>query len=163
MIYRILHNIGNIDDENYNTREEVLACKDVLTFDGVYKNVYDNRDVLANKNVILFVTGGYIGKNNSFDKGKLMESFCNLDEIDELMSMGCEFGWHTYNHQDLTTLSDEEIMVEITPLYNTKYFAYPYGKFDDRVVKLVKQAGYKQAFSVDSGDDSDYQIRRFYL
>jgi len=32
-----------------------------------------------------------------------------------------------------------------------KSFCYPYGDYDERVMDAVKDAGYKLAFSVDSG------------
>ena len=161
--YRILHNIGDIQDENYTSRDKIISCNDILTFDGVYKNVYENRDVLAGKDVILFITGNYIGKDNSFDKGKPLEQFCTLKELDELFAMGCKIGWHTWSHRNLIELSDEEIDHEIKSMFPCDYFAYPFGGFNKKIVDKLINVGYRKAFSVNDGDNSDFQITREYL
>jgi peptidoglycan/xylan/chitin deacetylase (PgdA/CDA1 family) len=40
---------------------------------------------------------------------------------------------------------------EITPPFPMDYFAYPYGRFNQVVVDIVKQAGFKEAWSVTQG------------
>ena len=46
---------------------------------------------------------------------------------------------------------------------------YPYGEYDDRVVALVKAAGYEKAYSVTQGvrnefaEDADYKIYSDYV
>ena len=57
---RLAHNIGNEDHPNYHTREEILACDDPIGFDGVYRNVYENQDVLEGKSGIMFVMGNFL-------------------------------------------------------------------------------------------------------
>ncbi|MFB6491369.1 MAG: polysaccharide deacetylase family protein [Thermoproteus sp. AZ2] len=69
-----------------------------------------------------------------------------------------EIGSHTVSHADLTKLPDDRIMEELT---NSKRaleeaagvdvtsFAYPYGKYDERVKGLVKASGYALARTVD--------------
>ena len=167
---KILHNIGDKKTPNYNTRQQVIDCKDTLTFDGVYKNVWENRDILKDKDVILFITGDYIGGNNDFDikaplNGALIypEDFTDWQQICELVNMGCKLGWHTWSHRDLTKLSREEQIKEITPPFPMDYFAYPYGVFNQDIIELVKQAGFKKAYSVFQGDNSDYQILRSFI
>lgn len=49
---RLAHNIGNVNHSNYHTREQISACNDPIGFDGIYKNVYDNQDILENKSEI---------------------------------------------------------------------------------------------------------------
>jgi peptidoglycan/xylan/chitin deacetylase (PgdA/CDA1 family) len=73
-----------------------------------------------------------------------------------------ELGWHTWSHRDLTTLSEEEIRKEITPPFPMKTFAYPYGRYKDLVLKLVKEQ-YETAYSVDITDGTKYTIPRNYL
>lgn len=67
MLWRLAHNIGDTIHSNYNTREQILNCQDPIGFDGIYKNVYENRDVLKEKVGIFFVMGDYMGKDNTFD------------------------------------------------------------------------------------------------
>jgi hypothetical protein len=172
MNWKLAHNIGNINHSNYNTREQILACNDPIGFDGIYRNVYENKDVLEGKTGIFFVMGDYMGKDNSFDLPNVpaKERYCTWDEIIELISeYKFMIGWHTWSHPDLTTLSDEEIRKEITPPFPMQTFAYPYGRYNDRVIQLVKEAGYKYAFSVTQGSqnesdpDYNYKIYRSYI
>lgn len=159
----LLHNIGDKKNRNYNTREEVERANGLLTFDGIYKNVWENRDVLKGKKFILFIMGNYVGKDNSFDKKMPLEEISDWQEIMELVAMGGLLGWHTWSHADLTKLSYDEIIKEISPPIPMELFAYPYGRFNDIVVKAVKDVGYKYAFSVNRGDNSPYQKIRKYL
>lgn len=170
--FRLLHNIGTENHPNYNTREEVLACNDVLTFDGVYRNVYENMDVLRGKKVILFPMGNFMGKDNTFDLPNVpkLEKYCTYDEIIEICAYvlqnggTCLLGYHTANHPDLTTLTKEEIMKEIErPSNLCELFAYPYGRYNDLVIECVKEAGYERAFSVFATDGTQWTIPRPYL
>ena len=172
--FRLLHNIGTEAHSNYNTREEVLDCNDILTFDGVYQNVLDNYDVWKDKEVIFFVMGDYAGKDNTFDLPNVpkLEKYAHWYDIGMEVAFcrdchdcggSVEVGWHTWSHPDLTTLTKEEIMKEITPPFPMKSFAYPYGKYNDLVIECVKEAGYERAFSVNQTDGTQWTIPRPYL
>lgn len=164
----LTHNIGTENHSNYNTREQILATNEPLGFDGIYKNVYENQDVLIGKSGIFFVMGNYMGKDNLFDLPNVpkLENYCNWDEVIELCTKyDFKLGWHTWSHQDLTTLTLEQIMVEITPPFHMEYFAYPYGNYNDLVVDCVKKAGYKAAWSVTQGstnsNEQDYIFKQY--
>tara|TARA_R100001509_G_scaffold66284_1_gene36754 strand:+ start:188 stop:736 length:549 start_codon:yes stop_codon:yes gene_type:complete len=163
---KLLHNIGNEQHSNYHTREQILACDEPLGFDGIYLNVYENQDVLKGKQGIFFVMGDYVGKDNTFDLAYVpkLEKYCTWEQIHELTDKYYfEVGWHTWSHPDLTSLSEEEIMKEVTPPYPMDYFGYPYGKYNDLVIECVKKAGFKYAWSVTQGsrnlDDSNYNFK----
>lgn len=161
----LLHNIGDINHPNYTSKEKILNCNDVLTFDGIYKNVYENKEVLKGKKVIFFVMGNFMGKDNTFDLAYVpkLEKYCTWDEVIEMVTeFNAELGWHTWSHRDLTTLSEEEIRKDITPPFPMKTFAYPYGRYNDLVLKLVKEQ-YETAYSVDKTDGTKYTIPRNYL
>ena len=161
----LLHNIGNLKNANYNTREEVLKAEGLLTFDGVYKNVWENRDVLEGKDVILFVMGDYVGKDNSFDTKMPLEELCDWNQImDLVINYGCHLGWHTWSHRDITKLSYDEIRNEVTPPFPMDYFSFPYGKFNQSVYAATANAGFEYAFGAGKwGDGSRYQLKRKYL
>lgn len=164
--YRLLHNIGTEKHSNYNTREEVLACNDILTFDGVYENVFAHLHFIKGKKVILFPMGEFVGADNTFDLPNVpkLERYCDWNKIILIASiLKAEIGWHTWNHKDLTTLTKEEIMKEITPPFPMKSFAYPHGKYNDLVIECVKEAGYERAFSVFNTDGTQWTIPRPYL
>lgn len=161
----LLHNIGNENHPNYTTLEKIVACQDVLTFDGIYKNVYENKEHLKGKKVILFVMGDYMGKDNTFDLAYVpkLEQYCTWDEVIELATyLNAEIGWHTWSHRDLTTLSKEEIIKEITPPFPMKSFAYPHGRYNEMVLNLVKER-YEKAYSVFQTDNTQWTIPRQYL
>ena len=163
----LLHNIGELKHSSYNTREEIEALKDTdfITFDGIYTNVYENMGVLKRFKPIFFVMGDYVGGDNLFDDGAPQyEDFCTWEQIHELLDFtGGRIGWHTHSHPDLTKVDDEQLKYEVTPPFPMEDFAYPYGKLDNRVVEAVKKAGFKRAWSVFEGDNSDYQLLRKYL
>lgn len=160
----LLHNIGPVKhNSNYNTAEEIVETADRLSFDGIYRNVWENRHILEDRDVLLFVTGAYVGKNNYFDVGMPIEMFADWNEIMDLVYSGAKLGWHTWTHKDLTTLDDYELEKEVTPPFPMESFAYPHGKFNGRVIEAVKKAGFKEAWSVTEGDGSQYQKLRRYL
>jgi hypothetical protein len=167
---KLLHNIAESPSRlphikaNYNTREQVAACDEPLSFDGIYKNVHDNMDVLIGKDVLLFVVGDTVGGDNSFDEGMPLEVYCDWNEIMEIvLECKAKLGWHTWSHPDLTTLTYEEIIKEITPPFPMDDFAYPYGKFNDDCIKAVKEVGFKRAWSVTQGNDGQFTLLRQYL
>jgi len=161
----LLHRIEPIKiNANYNTREEILRSSGPLSFDGIYTSVFANRDILIDRDVTLFVMGEYVGGNNMFDLGQPYADYCTWDQIIGLVSRcGMKLGWHSWTHRDLRDLSDGEIKREVTPPFPMKSFAYPYGKFNDRVLAAVENAGYEEAYGVFDGDNSRFQKLRKYL
>ena len=163
---KLAHNIGTESHSNYHTRDQILRCEDPIGFDGIYRNVYENQDVLEGKTGIFFVVGDYVGLDNEFDLDNVpkLEEFCTWREIDEMVEkFNFKIGWHTWSHPDLTKLGKEEIMEEITPPFPMKYLAYPYGKFNDLVIECAKEAGYEMAWSVTQGNDNIYSLYRNYI
>ena len=168
--YCLIHNVGPkkynkpFINANYNPREQIQSFDGVLTFDGIYRNILENEDLLANRKSIFFIMGNFVGKDNKFDTGMPLEHYCNWDELEYLKSKyDIEFGWHTWSHRDLTKLDKNEIIKECTCPFETDLFAYPYGRFDNRTIEVLKDLGYKKAFSVHKGNNSDFQILRPYL
>jgi hypothetical protein len=168
----LAHNIGDENHENYSTRSMIFNCPYPIGFDGIYKNVYQNQDLLEGKSGVFFVMGDYFGQDNTFDLPHVpkLEKYCTLEEVQEMCDKyDFEIGWHTWSHTDLTTLTRGQIMREITPPFAMRYFAYPYGKFNDLVIECVKDAGFEKAWSVTQGSqdpnekDYHYKIYRPYL
>jgi peptidoglycan/xylan/chitin deacetylase (PgdA/CDA1 family) len=50
---------------------------------------------------------------------------------------------------------------------HTKYLVYPYGAYNQRAIRLAKQAGYKMAFGMNEGyvhqGDDPYRLQRIYI
>jgi hypothetical protein len=160
----VLHNIGPRFTSNYNTREEVIASKGPISFDGVYRSLFRNLDALKGRDITLFVMGNYTGKDNSFDIDQPKELFCSWDDIVYLCShFNAKLGWHTWSHKNLCDLMDEEVIKEITPPFPMESFAYPFGNVDSRVAGIVRAVGFKEAWSVTQGDGTQFQKNRSYL
>jgi hypothetical protein len=164
----LAHNIGDIVHPNYHTRQQIIDCPYPIGFDGVYKNVYDNQDVLEGKSGIFFIMGDYVGKDNSFEYPKevpAIEQYCTWEQIQEMCDKyDFKIGWHTWSHPDLTAITRHEMVKEITPPYPMDYFAYPYGRYNQVVLECVQQAGFKQAWSVNQGsmneNESNYLFKQ---
>lgn len=140
-----------------------MACGDRLTLDGIYTNVWENRDVLKGREVLLFVVGNTIGGDNAFDVGMPRETYCTMEQLEDLVADGHVLAWHTWSHPDLTTLSYEEAKKEMTPMFPCEDFAYPYGRFNDMLMVIAKELGYKRAWSVTQGNDDPYSLYRAYI
>lgn len=89
-------------NSNYNTRQEIAESVGPISFDGVYESVWENRDILKGRAGIIFVTGKYVGAYNDFDIGQPRAKFATWEQIEDLMDLGFELGWHTWSHPDLT-------------------------------------------------------------
>lgn len=95
------------------------------------------------------------------------------EDIQKLHSDGFEIGSHTVSHQFLSTLSDNEVVNELTASKmklerklddKIRCFSYPGGKYNDKTVELVKQSEYECAFTTQPGLNSNdvnlYELKR---
>lgn len=112
-------------------------------------------------------------KNNS---GELMAEPKLLDkQVKELLKTGLiEIGSHTITHDNLPDITKEQKYQEIVDskkqieeLFEIKCqsFCYPFGLYDNTDLKLVEQAGYSNATTVEKGIDNiqqanPYQFKR---
>ncbi len=88
------------------------------------------------------------------------DSYLNWTELKNLHDSGLiEIGAHTLNHADLPNLSESEQWQEIIEskkrleeIYNitVSSFAYPYGRYNQSTVELVKKAGFLTAVTTHS-------------
>jgi peptidoglycan/xylan/chitin deacetylase (PgdA/CDA1 family) len=133
----------------------------LITFDDGYEGIYHYAYPLLKKygsNAIIFLTTGYIGRYNRWDSSP-GPRFRHLDwaHIREMADAGIWFGSHGVNHTFLTRQSDSLARYELEASKKSledrlglpvPFFSYPYGDYDDRVIDLVREAGYTAAFSL---------------
>jgi GT2 family glycosyltransferase len=144
----------------------------VITFDGVYKNVLDYAAPILkefNYPFELFVTSDYLGRDNSFDCPEPPAEFANLQELECLVKINGRLQWHTRSHPDLTDdnqkvdlsleLEVPEKLRKIDP-QGYKWFAYPYGKFNERVIEKVKDKFYGALSCIQGNDTYLYCLNR---
>lgn len=139
----------------------------LITFDDGYRDNYTNAfPVLQKENLdatIFMVYGFFNGKNSLTD-----------DMAKEMLASGLiSFGSHTESHMDLTTLPldrlKEEVIQSKTDLEKMlgipiTAFCYPSGRYNDKTLELVKEAGYQFAVTTKPGwaerDQGDYTLHR---
>lgn len=144
----------------------------VVTFDGVYENVYRYAYPILKKFKYpfeLFVIGDYIGRDNSFDAPEPLCNFANLDQLQQMCADGGTLQWHTRTHQRLNGLQGDALLGELTPpdalkqafgKPNWNFFAYPHGECSDIAYNIIR-SNFNGALSVEAGDDHDiYKLNR---
>ncbi len=89
-----------------------------------------------------------------------------------LLRAGWELGAHTLTHPDLTGLSDSRLRKEVAGSKRAierrfgvpvRFFCYPAGRFDARVVAAVRRAGFRGATTTIEGlarGDEPFMLRR---
>lgn len=135
----------------------------ILTFDDGYEDNYTLLLPLLKKynfkSVIYLVTDE---KDNLWDLKEEGRTFPLLknEQIIELHKYGNEIGAHTMHHPDLTKLSNDELKKEVVGSKNyieelvattVTSFAYPYGKLNDEVKKVVADVGFKFSLATVTG------------
>lgn len=156
--------IRGVDWLAYRAGQALPAKSIVLTFDDAYADLVKHAlPVLRAHNfgATVFVVTGHVGGENVWDQadGSSQHRLMTADQIRTWKGRGIEFGAHSRNHPDLTTLSDMQMDAEIrgsrdelTAIVGGPIpsFAYPYGRFNDVVLQRVHQA-FDVAFSCDEG------------
>jgi len=100
----------------------------------------------------------YVSTNESeFSK----ELYLSLDEIDEMRENGMYFGSHGYSHQWLSYMSEQNLNEELEK--SVKFFerinptgkkimCYPYGDYNELVIKKMKNIGFVGGLTTKTGD-----------
>lgn len=164
----LLHQIGERINSNFNTLEEIVNSTGPISFDGIYESVYENYKALKGKDITFFVSGKYVGSDNTFDlhSGQPLSNFCTYAQILEMRDyLDAKIGYHGWAHLHCHRLTEAEIRAEIAKpdWMVTDTLAWPYGDCNELTDKVAKEMGYKEAWSVTQGNDTRYQKRRKFL
>lgn len=132
-----------------------------LTIDDGYKDALQIADFLAEKNITPTV---FVLSDRKRANRKELETSRELltqEDITYLVQHGWMLGSHTATHPDLHALQDDrELAKEIIQAKkdlereyrcSITYFSYPKGKYTEKIVRLVKKAGYTMACSMNDG------------
>lgn len=174
MTVRLLHQIGDRQlGTNFNTLEEILHCDEPMHFDGVYQSVWQNYERLIGrgKDITFFVSGAYLGKMNAFDIHQPLSKFCTIRQVERMASdLKARIGWHGKRHKRCYNQSLIDVQEELSvPDWWTHIdraemiLAWPYGDFNGEAVEVAKRLGFKEAWSVTQGDDSEFARKRAHL
>lgn len=137
----------------HNGKLELPENVVVLTFDDGFEDFYDSAfPVLRERNwtATVFLPTKLVGGIENWD-GQLKDSprrLMNWAQIAELKEQGIEFGGHSLTHEDLTSLSSDELERQVRmPLEMIKQqigdyancFAPPYGRCNARVQGEIRK------------------------
>ncbi|MCL5670451.1 MAG: polysaccharide deacetylase family protein [Acidobacteria bacterium] len=153
-----LHEIIDLDRSG---REDQYG----VTFDDGYLSVYEHAcPALSARGMsaTIYVVANSIGGINEWDKraGDREERMMSAAQVRELADSGFEIGSHTLTHPRLTELNDTDLDEEIAGSKHkledltgkeVRSFSYPYGDYDNRVLRAVVAAGYSSAVSTRLG------------
>ena len=152
----------------------------LLTFDdgflGLHEHAFPILEQLAFPAVV-FLVSALTGKRDEWCRASNPSgaAYPLLDRhhILEMSAHGFDFQSHTRHHADLPTLDDgclaDELggsKAELEDLLGkpVDHLAYPFGRYDERVLRAACAAGYRAAFSVQPGfnrqDIDRFRIRR---
>ena len=152
----------------------------VLTFDDGFLGVYDHAapvlTALRWPSTVFLVTG-LLGKRDEWSAAEnpagATYPLMDARHIHELRAQGFSFQSHTRTHPDLRALDDATLLDQLAGARSdlqdligeeVDSLAYPYGRYDERVLRAAEQAGYRAAFSVQPGFNrrgvDRYRLRR---
>jgi len=122
---------------------------------------FDGGGGIQSADAILSVLAKHHVKGTFFLTGKMVEA--HPDVVKRIAAGGDEIFSHTYDHANLTTLTDQQRSQEFTKLETAlqatagispkPYFRAPYGARDARVISIAAKNGYRSVFwTVDALD-----------
>jgi peptidoglycan/xylan/chitin deacetylase (PgdA/CDA1 family) len=148
---------------NFLKYRQALPKRSVaITIDDGYSSAYDIAYPILKRygfTATLFIYTDFVGG------GRIA---INWDQLREMKSDGFEVGSHTLSHCDLTKKREgeddqaymerikKELLVSKQIIdkeldQDTSYLAFPYGVYNQRVLRICDQAGYEIGFSVKGG------------
>ncbi|GEM_PF-597081 len=155
-IFHVIKGVGTLTLDNVAIRKLESGAFGQgmvsLHFDDGFESVYQNAIPILNTASLR--SGQWIITTYLNDP-----YYVSPSQILEMSAGGHEIGTHTFSHPHLSQLSDADLHSEIFGAKATidalgvsnTFFAYPFGDYNDRIIQVVKDAGFHGARSVHSG------------
>jgi len=163
--------------QQINTDPKPKQKELVITFDDGYNSMYTRLLPLAKKfnyPITLFVYTDFIYRR--------AKKAMTWEKLREMEKQGIDIECHTMTHKDLTKYSennkkDSKIIfdemftskkiIEYHLRKKIKYFAFPYGRYNLKILNIAKNLGYKRVFSTDYGSNvltrDNFCLRRHHI
>ena len=167
---RVGYQVVGLDDlTNSIINNSALPQKSIaITFDDGFADNYENAFPVLQEYgfpATVFVVSRLVGRTNEWmrEEGYPKRKLLDWSRLREMSINGVTVGSHTAAHASLTDMDTESARHEII---NSKseledalgkpvhFFAYPYGRVNQQVEKVVAEAGYLGACSTRSGFNS---------
>lgn len=152
----------------------------LLTFDDGFLGVHEHTAPVLTAlgwPATVFLVSQLIGQRDAWceihNPSGITYPLMDASHIRELCTRGFSFHSHTRSHADLLTLDDSALHDQLAGSRDdlqtllgveVDYLAYPYGRYDDRVLRAAQAVGYRAAFSVQPGfnrrDINRFRLRR---
>lgn len=150
----------SVEDIEQNLKNNSVNNGFVVTIDDGYLDVAEVSKITSKYNIkpVLFLLSN--PKNANRQELENNKPFLRKDQIMKLYKLGWAIGCHSATHSDFNGLDEKGIEYEVISSkikleadlgIKINYFAYPKGRYNGQVLKAVKKAGYKMAFSMDDG------------
>ena len=162
-------------------KQKMPARPVMLTFDDGYEDNALNAFPILRKfsfTAVIFLIGNRTIKTNEWDvkDGEPELNLLNDDQVKTMDAYGIEFGAHSFTHKNLTEIplldAEKEIYKSKTAVAERVRkpvisFAYPYGKANEDVKRIVHDAGFSFGIASDSGprniSKDFYEVRRIQI
>lgn len=141
-----------------------------ITFDDGYHSLFEEAIPVLKKygfTATLYLTTGIVGKENfsslqNVDLHSIPPSDRPLtwEEVREMKTKGWSIQSHSISHADHCSLTDQQLFAEIVESkkkieqelnVNVSHYAFPFGKYNNRSLDMLKKAGYHSAATVHPG------------
>jgi peptidoglycan/xylan/chitin deacetylase (PgdA/CDA1 family) len=137
-----------------------------ITFDDALQSVFDNALPVLERlglQTTIFVPTGWVGQRPGWrfeGRSDATEPVASATRIAGVRKDLVTIGSHTVSHPRLSTLQAEEIETELRESrealdalmgQSTDLLAFPYGDFDEQVLRLCSKAEYRYVFTIEPG------------
>lgn len=133
----------------------------ILTFDDGYEdNFLTALPMLKERNMkaTVFPIASWVGKENKWENfNHQLTRTMNWEQLQQWKAAGMEIGSHTIEHPFLTQCDEVRLLEELMEskrvleeklAVKIEFLCYPYGFFDDKTIRTVKQCDYKGALAI---------------